>query len=136
MPSTRCSVTGAPATSGSSARIWLARLTSATSTSSIATMLTRSCTPSTVPRVIASMLEVAAWGTSFPSVTTASPGTMSTETAMAAGVLMIEAMRICPKASGTTLDRMLAYSAITVPATVAIPQLMRMKSSPRLMFRI
>src|SRR6266852_1393814 len=85
MPSTRCSVTGAPATSGSSARIWLARLTNATSTTSIATMLTRSWAPSTVPRVTASMLEVAAWDTSFPSVAGAFPGTMSTEIAIAAG---------------------------------------------------
>src|SRR5439155_1287969 len=79
-----------------------------TSTTSIATMLTRSCAPSSVPRVTASMLEVAAWDASFPSVGDAFPGTMSTEIAIAAGVLMIEAIRMCPSASGITFERMLA----------------------------
>jgi len=71
-------------------------------------MLTRSCAPSTVPRVTASMLEVAARVSSFPPVADAFPGTMSTEIAIAAGVLMIEAIRMWPSASGITFERMLA----------------------------
>ena len=71
-------------------------------------MLTRSCAPSTVPRVTASMLEVAACDASFPSVADAFPGTISTEIAIAAGVLMIDAIRMCPSASGITFERMLA----------------------------
>ncbi len=63
--------------------------------------------PSTVPRVIASMLEVAFCGSNFPSVVPF-PGTMSTEIAIAAGVLMIDAARMWPSASGTAFERMLA----------------------------
>ena len=48
------------------------------------------------------------------------------------GVLMSEAVRMWPMASGSTSPSMLAYRTMTVPAMVAIPQLMIENSSPRL----
>jgi len=75
-------------------------------------MLMRSATPSIVPRVIASMLPVASDGTSFASVSpVVSPGTggtISSATAIAAGVAMIDAIRMCASASGTVLARKVA----------------------------
>ena len=56
MPSMRCSEIGAPATSGRRPRMALARCTSATSTISMAQMLSSSSRPAAVPLTIASMV--------------------------------------------------------------------------------
>lgn len=61
-----------------------------------------------------------------------STGTMIAAMRRAPGVLMSEAVRMWPMASGSTSPSMLAYRTMTVPATVAIPQLMIENSSPRL----
>ena len=49
----------------------------------------------------------------------------------AAGALINEAVRMCPIASGTVSARIPAYSTMTVPATVAMPQVMSAKSAAR-----
>ncbi len=55
-PSMRCNDSGAPAKSGSSPRMALARCTSATSTISMAQMVSSSSRPATVPLTMASMV--------------------------------------------------------------------------------
>jgi len=110
-----------------------ARLTSATNTTNRATMLIRRAMPASVPLVMASMLERAvSAGPSSPAVAGPTDGTMTAAMRSAPGVLMSEAVRMCPMASGTTSPRMLAYRTMTVPAMVAMPQLMSENSSPRL----
>jgi len=48
---------------------------------------------------------------------------------MAAGTLMIEATSKCPMIPGITFLRIVAYRTITVPAMVAMPETMIVKSS-------
>ena len=47
---------------------------------------------------------------------------------------MMEAVRRCPAGSEMMPDRKFAYTAKTVPAMVAIPAVIIMKSSDRVMF--
>jgi hypothetical protein len=57
---------------------------------------------------------------------------MTFEIITAAGTLMIDAVRICPIMSGIMFPRMLAYNTMTVPAMVAIPEVISVKISLRL----
>ena len=81
----------------------LARYTSATSTISIATMLSRSSRPATVPLTIASMVEDACMSgsaSSPPVRRSLVSGTMIRLTRIAAGAPSTEAMTKCAAASG------------------------------------
>ena len=91
----------------------------------------RSCTPSRVPRVTAAMLLASSRGKLMVASSVVLPGTISAATTSASGVATIEATSRCPIASGSRAPRMAAYSTSTVPAMVAMPQFMTMKSSPR-----
>ena len=72
-------------------------------------MLSSSASPSSVPRVMASMALVACCGgDSLPDVGAPRGGTITAAITIAAGTLMIEAERMWPIASGTTGERMLA----------------------------
>ncbi len=73
----------------------------------MATMLTSSCAPSSVPRVTASTLLVASLFSSMrPPVGAPSAGTMSAATAIAAGAERIEATSRCATTPGTRSPRM------------------------------
>jgi hypothetical protein len=71
-------------------------------------------------------------GVSRPEVGWPVGGTITAAIRMAAGTLTMEADRIWPIAAGTTGARITPYRAITVPAMPAMPHVMTMKSSPRL----
>ena len=75
------------------------------------------------------LLEVLCGGVRFPAVCSLLSGTMIREMVMAAGALIMEAIKICPMAFGITPWRMVAYRTMTVPAMVAMPQVMIVKSS-------
>ena len=54
------------------------------------------------------LLDACCAGTSRPEVATPADGTINTETTMAAGALMMDAIRMWPSASGMTGARKLA----------------------------
>ena len=75
----------------------------------MATILSRSWIPDIVPLVIASIAErYSAGGAIRPDVTSPVSGTMILAITIAAGALMIDAVRICPSALGITPPSMLA----------------------------
>ena len=96
--------------------------------------LISNCTPCRVPFAIASMDEwISCPVSSSPEVSGCVSGTMILAMVIAAGALMTEAVRMCPRALGMTPPRMLAYNTIIVPAMVAMPQVITTNSSLRVM---
>ena len=80
--------------------------------------------PSWFPRATASIELAGRSGiSSRAAVEVGWNGTITAETASAAGVLMIAAIRTLPSAFGMTGPSIAAYSTMTVPAMPAMPQL-------------
>src|SRR4051794_3658451 len=133
-PSSRCNEMAAPPTSGNNPSIALARYTSATSTISIATILSRSSRPDVVPLTIASMVEEACTsGSTSAAPVLASPtsGTMIRLIRIAAGAPSTEAITKWAAASEISGARNVAYSTSTVPAIPAMPPVITKNNSAR-----
>ena len=69
-----------------------------------------------------------------PDVRSPVSGIMIFEIVMAAGTLIMEAVSMWPIMSGIALLKMLAYNTITVPAMVAMPDVIRVNISLRVIF--
>ena len=89
-----------------------------------------------MPRVSASKPPSYSSGNSTLSRRSSVPsgGIMISAITTAAGALIMDAVSRCPAGSDTMPDMKLAYTANTVPAIVAIPAVIIMNSSERLMF--